>query len=568
MAEPYGLPEPAAINYGTLGFPPWVDQLCRQWGLNSSTYPGHQAGDRRDIGSAPNPQGLNRGIDWAGPADKMLAFAKWCVSIAPDRTPGQYGPPGLEMVIYEHAPTGERVWYPSWVNYDSDFSGHRDHVHTRQSASFGADVPGPPPGPTGPPPEPRDTLFADVSEWQVGVNDSYPYRVMSIRANDGTYRDKQWANNHAWCRRACDDGRLEFFIVYFVWRPNWQDAVNTLKSQVGDPHPRMVVMIDVESWEGQIGGDQSAGINAAHDQIAAWLGDPRRVIGYGNVGDLNRLWPAKPPGIRLVVAGYGNNPSYPGKIAHQYTNGEGYGGGLPEGAPPFGKCDMNSADGLTPSAFARELGLDTATPQPPPPPPPPPQEDDMSAEDSRLLRELHDALLGPVQSGSLLRTPGEGAIWSTVQLMRNVDANLHPLFSLLLSWLGDPQERARLERIAASNDPGATLAATILDRITTADGPPLTVQSPHVDPAPVVDTPQAAVSAPPQAAPPPQVVYVPQAAPQPPQPQERTPGQLLGAAFDALMELRLGTQLPPDVQAPLDALMGVLKAYPQQEDKK
>ncbi len=213
--------------------------------------------------------------------------------------------------------------------------------------------------------EPPDTLYADVSEWQVPVTDAYTdagYRVLCIRSNDGTYRDKDWANNYAWCRRQTDAGKLAFFIVYFVWRPNWQDAVATLKSQVGQPHPKMAVMIDVESWSGAIRGDQSVGINATFQDIAGWLGDPRRVIGYGNVGDLNNLWPNKPRGIRLVVAGYGHLPNYPGLIAHQYTNGQGYGGGLPEGAPPFGNCDMNAANGLTATAFAAALGITTTSP--------------------------------------------------------------------------------------------------------------------------------------------------------------------------------------------------------------
>jgi hypothetical protein len=84
------------------------------------------------------------------------------------------------------------------------------------------------------------------------------------------------------------------------------------------------------------------------------------VIGYGNAGDLNKLWPHRPPGIRLVIAAYGRNPPYPGKIAHQYTDGSGFGGGLPEGAPPFGRCDMNSADGLAAEEYARACGI-TAT---------------------------------------------------------------------------------------------------------------------------------------------------------------------------------------------------------------
>ncbi|MDQ2636533.1 MAG: hypothetical protein M3Y83_06625, partial [Actinomycetota bacterium] len=174
-----------------------------------------------------------------------------------------------------------------------------------------------------------DTLYADVSEWQVGVNDSYPYRVLCIRSNDGTYRDHRWHNNYAWCRRAADSGRLTFFIGYFVWRPNWRQTVDTFIDQVGTPHPKMAVMLDVESWGGQIRGDRSAGINAAVEAVGSYVGATAKVIGYGNVGDLNTLWPHKPPGIRLVVAAFGHNPPYPGKVAHQYTDGSGYGGGLP-----------------------------------------------------------------------------------------------------------------------------------------------------------------------------------------------------------------------------------------------
>ncbi|PND57569.1 hypothetical protein CRM90_11260 [Mycobacterium sp. ENV421] len=207
-----------------------------------------------------------------------------------------------------------------------------------------------------------DTLYADVSEWQVGVNDTYPYPVLCIRSNDGTYRDCHWVNNYGWCLSNVDSGRLTFFIVYFVWRPNWRETVETFKSQVREPHPKMAVMIDVESWGGQISGDQSAGINAAYREVGAFVGSTAKVIGYGNVGDLNRLWPTKPDGIRLVVASYGSNPPYPGKIAHQYTDGQGYGGGLPEGAPPFGRCDMNSADGLAAPQFAQACGISPVLP--------------------------------------------------------------------------------------------------------------------------------------------------------------------------------------------------------------
>jgi hypothetical protein len=117
-----------------------------------------------------------------------------------------------------------------------------------------------------------DTLYADVSEWQVGVNDSYPHPVLCIRSNDGTHRDRRWVNNYGWCLRNAESGRLTFFIVYFVWRPNWQQTVDTFKDLAGTPHPKMAVMLDVESWSGQIRGDRSAGINAAYDAVGAFVG--------------------------------------------------------------------------------------------------------------------------------------------------------------------------------------------------------------------------------------------------------------------------------------------------------
>ncbi|WP_237075618.1 glycoside hydrolase family 25 domain-containing protein [Mycobacteroides abscessus] len=312
--------------------------------------------------------------------------------------------------------------------------------------------------------EPPDTLYADVSEWQVPVTDAYTdagYRVLCIRSNDGTYRDKDWANNYPWCKRAVDDGRLAFFMVYFVWRPNWRDAVSTLKSQVGQPHPKMAVMIDVESWGGQIRGDQSAGINAAFEEIAAWLGDRRRVIGYGNTGDLDSLWPTKPEGVCLVVAGYGKLPTYPGMIAHQYTDGQGYGGGLPEGAPPFGNCDMNAANGRTASAFANMLGIHTPTTG----------EDFMSAlsvdEQRRLLTRIDQvwgALFNPIGSLSKYKTTGEGDIYTTKDLVRYIDKNLHEVLVEAAARDGNPEALALVKREA---DKGDRWAKIVYDHATT-----------------------------------------------------------------------------------------------------
>ena len=222
-----------------------------------------------------------------------------------------------------------------------------------------------------------DTLFADVSEFQTPVDDSYlnaGYKVLSIRANDGSYLDHKFGQNYPWCASRCNSGQLSFFIVYAYWRPNWLDTANALKAQVtqfGGPHPKMVVMLDVESG-GNPGGDQSDGINRLYWNMADWLGTPARVIGYANRGDFDSMWPVRPAGLRMIGAGYGANPNLPGQVAHQYTDGTGYGGGLPEGAPPFGQCDMNSADGLSVDAFAQACGLGSVAPNVPVTPPPPP----------------------------------------------------------------------------------------------------------------------------------------------------------------------------------------------------
>ena len=208
-----------------------------------------------------------------------------------------------------------------------------------------------------------DTQWADISEFQTTVNNSYPYPILCIRSNDGGYQDRKFNENRAWCDQAVASGKLAMYIVYYFYRPG-MTGFSTLKARVGTPNPKMAVMIDVESDQGRVRGNQSGNINTEFNNAAAWLGDARRVIGYGNTGDLNSLWPQKPPGIRLVVANYSSNPTYPGKFAHQYTD---------HGAcAPFGTCDMNSADGMALNDVLGMFGLGAGpTPAPTPSPSPP-----------------------------------------------------------------------------------------------------------------------------------------------------------------------------------------------------
>jgi peptidoglycan hydrolase-like protein with peptidoglycan-binding domain len=198
-----------------------------------------------------------------------------------------------------------------------------------------------------------DTQWADISEFQIPANDTYPHNFICIRSNDGNHVDRNIQANLSWCRSRRASGKLWGFIVYYFYRPG-ADGAQVLMSQVGTPDPRMVVMIDVESAGGQVSGNQSAAINAQFDELASWLGDQRRVIGYGNPSDLGTLWPSKPAGIRLVIASYGSKPSYPGMFGHQYTDRGSCG--------PFGTCDMNSADGMSQQDLEAMFGFSGTAP--------------------------------------------------------------------------------------------------------------------------------------------------------------------------------------------------------------
>lgn len=212
------------------------------------------------------------------------------------------------------------------------------------------------------------TFWSDVSEWQCPVDDSYPYPVLSIRSNDGTYTDQNFAENYAWAMSALAAGRLRCLIVYLVYRQNWAADLATLQAAVGGAPPDgTVFMLDVESWSGAITGDNSTLINNLYGAVAAWVGDPRRVIGYGNPSDLATLWPSKPPGAGLIIADYSDDPELAGELGHQFTDGT-WGAPAPLAVPPFGLADVNSAGygiddfcdalGLTPVARATALETD------------------------------------------------------------------------------------------------------------------------------------------------------------------------------------------------------------------
>lgn len=149
VGEPYGLATGSSVGYGSAGFPEWVTSLASTYGLQASTYPGHQEGDRAEAGYAPNPDHLNRGIDWSGPVAAMQSYAEWLLSIAASNV-------GLEQIIWQNPNTGQKIGWAgrsedvSGSYFASDYSGHQDHVHTRTSASIGDVAADPEVSPTSP----------------------------------------------------------------------------------------------------------------------------------------------------------------------------------------------------------------------------------------------------------------------------------------------------------------------------------------------------------------------------------------------------------------------------------
>ncbi|MEN4476867.1 phage tail tape measure protein [Mycolicibacterium cosmeticum] len=131
--QPYGLPNGTDIRQGAAGFPPWVYQVANAFGLQASTYAGHQ----EDKGQG------NQGIDWWGPVENRQRFAEW---LAQNRNM-----PGLEDVIFENPQTGQDIGVnngrlvgtpgsedPGYFRRGhNDFADHTDHVHTTQSRAFG-----------------------------------------------------------------------------------------------------------------------------------------------------------------------------------------------------------------------------------------------------------------------------------------------------------------------------------------------------------------------------------------------------------------------------------------------
>jgi len=158
----YGLPAGTQIAYGqSAQFPAWVRAIEQAFGIQASTYPGHQESHRNEPGYAPNPNRENRGIDWSGPVENMQRFADYLATI----------PGALEQVIWQNPKTGRSVEIaggrPQPGYFAGDLAAHTDHVHTRQSMPI--PLPGLPQLPAAAPSSWSPTYSAPASGGLIGA---------------------------------------------------------------------------------------------------------------------------------------------------------------------------------------------------------------------------------------------------------------------------------------------------------------------------------------------------------------------------------------------------------------
>jgi hypothetical protein len=214
--------------------------------------------------------------------------------------------------------------------------------------------------------------YADISEHNAMVDDSYLPRWLAYRVCDGTYKDKHFDHNNHW---AGTSKKLIGMTPYIVWPPSESnatvsDTLTLAKSMIGTNHRyRVTIMMDVESWgRSEYHRDFSRSLEGMRQQLVSYLFslrpayqklpgvrawylamDNRRVWGYGNLSDLGTM----AHGVKwknVVVANYTTNQfKYQGMIARQYTD---QGTMRPFGHP----VDLNRTP-FSYSAFARRAGL-------------------------------------------------------------------------------------------------------------------------------------------------------------------------------------------------------------------
>lgn len=364
----YGLPTGTNIFYGAAGFPKWVYDLAKVFNLKASTYPGHQENSQK--GFAPNPNRLNRGIDWVGTINDMQRFADYLLTVKHT----------LEQVIWENPQTGRRVGVAGGDDvsttgyYAADYAGHRDHVHTRQSQPI---------------PIPAMEMTTKPGWLPAGVDrpdfNEYPIWSPSNESRGGTKVDLFLLHTEE--GGPVKDGADR--LARWLGDPRRQVSYHYTVSQ--DPHDRGVTVVDVvdtdrASWSALSANRRSINLVFAGSRAAWTRNEWLQHLGAINVAAYLAAQDSIKYGIpkRVIKPPYGP----PGGISdHRYVTRylkDGTHTDVGDGFP----WDIFEA------AFLRYAGVTPVAPPTPPPTPPSPAPPAItSMTDRQLLEAIYRAVI-------------------------------------------------------------------------------------------------------------------------------------------------------------------------------
>jgi N-acetyl-anhydromuramyl-L-alanine amidase AmpD len=360
----YGLPTGSSIPYGGKGFPQWVYDLAKAFNVQASTYPGHQESQRAEAGFAPNPNRLNRGIDWAGSVPDMQRLAEYLLTQRKH----------LEQLIWQNPQTGQKIGVAGGDDvsatpyYQADYAGHRDHVHTRQSKPI------PVPNQV---PAKEESLRPDFNEYPMWSPNNQSRRGTKIdlfllhtqeggSTKDGADRLARWLGNPA--------NKVSYHYTVS------QDAVDKGVTVVD------VVDTDLASWSVLSANNRSINLCFAGSSVKwsvdEWMRNSKAIDAAAWLA----VQDCKKYGIPFTVIAPPYNAGRAGISDHAYVTKV-----LKDGT--HSDCGPNFPWPYFASKVA-EYAHGTPTPVPPPAPPPPPKPPSISdLSDRQLLEAIYRKLV-------------------------------------------------------------------------------------------------------------------------------------------------------------------------------
>lgn len=425
----YGMPRGSnSGGYGGNGvrFPDWVYALGNAFGVLPSTYKGHQESDRNEAGYAPNPQLLNRGIDWAAPGrpdeiERLTKFADYLATVVQH----------TEQIIWRNPRTKRSIeaaggrHQPGYYG-DATLGQHENHVHTRQSKPIplpGGGVPLPVPVAVGRPAFDERNMFTTVGRG-VRTRPAMNFFIHTEEGNssaEGLARYCQGQNNVSY-HYTLRDGVLYNVVDtdYYSW--------SVLQANV--------FSINLCFAGSKAGWSRAEWLKRERDiEIAAFIAvqDCRK---YGMSVEV--LVPRYDQQGSEVYAGSPRS----GISDHNYVTRElGIGSHTDVGRQFPWDVFVKYVNKYANTAVQPGVG-----------------EDDMSAEDvARLEFKIDRILREQTQkhpSRSAVRDPGEGLIDTWAGMDLNTDGNVDLLATFVRALLNYPPAIARLERVKASAEPG------------------------------------------------------------------------------------------------------------------